>query len=134
MRMGFAADEEQSLFPPMRRTKDPGASAVLADLDCLEQDHLRCEACHALVDRVVRNWLESGRLDDVQRQRLRAVLDELATIYAAHIQLEETRVFAVASRMLKPEQLREIGEEMKERRSLTNLRPRTTGSSEKSSL
>lgn len=113
------ADEEQSLFPRMRRSDNPDARAVMADLDCLEHDHRRCEACHALVDCEVRNWLETSRLQNGQRKRLRAALDELAGIYAAHIQLEEQRVFAVASHVLQSEQVREIGEEMRERRWLT---------------
>lgn len=115
------ADEEQSLFPRMRRSNDPHARAVMADLESLEHDHRRCDECHALVDGVVRNWLETGHLDVGQRQQLRSALDELASIYAAHIQLEEQRIFAVASHILRPEQLRGIGEEMKERRSLTAL-------------
>lgn len=115
------ADEEESLFPRMRHSSDADARAVLADLDRLEHDHVRCETCHASVNQIVRQWLEVGRLDGVLQNRLRATLDELATIYTGHIQLEETRVFAIASHILKPEQLREIGDEMKERRSLTNL-------------
>jgi hemerythrin-like domain-containing protein len=40
-------------------------------------------------------------------------------MYDAHIQLEEGQVFLLASRLLKRDQLQEIGEEMKQRRSLT---------------
>lgn len=115
------ADEEQSLFPRMRSSGDPDAREVMADLECLENDHRGCEALHSLVDRVVRSWLETGRLDDAQRERLRAALDELEKAYAAHIQLEEDEVFVVAVRILKSEQIREIGEEMRKRRSLANL-------------
>lgn len=113
------ADEEQSLFPQIRRSQNSDARAVMADLDPLERDHRRCEACHELVDRVVCDRLETGRLDEARRRRLRAALDELATVYAAHIRLEEEQVFVVASRMLKSEELREIGEEMKQRRALS---------------
>lgn len=114
------ADEEQSLFPRMRCSEDPAARAVMADLDRLEHDHRRCEDCHSLVDLVVGHWLESGRLDAAQRTRLRAALDELADVYAAHIRLEDQQVFAVAKRILNPEAVREIGEEMRARRSLTS--------------
>jgi hemerythrin-like domain-containing protein len=112
------ADEEQSLFPRMRCADDPKARAIMEDLDRLENDHRRCEACHLLVDQMVREWLETGRLDAVQRKRLRTALDELANVYAAHIQMEEQRIFPVASQVLKPEQVRKIGEEMRELRSL----------------
>jgi hemerythrin-like domain-containing protein len=115
------ADEEQSLFPRMRRSDDPAVRAVMADLDGLEHDHRRCEQCHAIVDQMVRQWLDFGRLDEAQRMRLRAALDELARVYAHHIRLEEERVFAVASHVLNSEQLREIGEEMQQRRGLSTL-------------
>lgn len=114
------ADEEQSLFPRLRRSQSSDAQAVMAELQHLEHDHRRCEEGHALIDRIVHQWLAADRLDEVQRKRLRAALDALATVYAAHIQLEEQRVFAIASQILKPEQLREIGAEMKQRRSLTH--------------
>ena len=111
------ADEEQSLFPRMRCSDDPDARAVMADIDRLESDHRRCEERHSLVDRVVRDWLRTGRLGDTQRSSLRAALDQLTETYAAHIQLEEQRVFTVASRILRTEEVREIGEEMRTRRS-----------------
>ncbi|GMW01641.1 MAG: hypothetical protein AMXMBFR84_27780 [Candidatus Hydrogenedentota bacterium] len=125
------ADEEQSLFPRMRYSGDPDAREVTADLERLENDHRGCEALHSLVDRVVRSWLETGRLDDAQRERLRPALDELEEIYAAHIQLEEGKVFAIAVRILKSEEIREIGEEMRKRRSLASLGHVGAGLSEK---
>lgn len=118
------ADEEQSLFPRLRRSDDPDARTVIAQLDSLERDHRRCEGCHEQVAGIVRKWLETGRLDEAQRRHLRATLDELSNVYAAHIQMEEQRVFAVASHILEPVQLRDIGEEMRRRRSLaTGLSP-----------
>lgn len=119
------ADEEQSLFPRMRRRDDPDARAVMADLGRLEHDHRRCEACHAIVDGVVRDWLATGELNEVQRKRLRSALNELTNVYAAHIKIEEQRVFAVASQILSPEQVCSIGDEMRERRSL-KLHPLVT--------
>ncbi|GMV94858.1 MAG: hemerythrin domain-containing protein [Candidatus Hydrogenedentes bacterium] len=115
------ADEEQSLFPRMRSSGDLDARAVLADLERLANDHRGCEALHAHVHGVVSNWLGTGRLDATQRSGLRAALDELIRIYAAHIQLEEGHVFVVADRILRAEQIQEIGEEMRERRSLAGL-------------
>lgn len=116
------ADEEESLFPRMRNSGDAEALAVLANLDRLEQDHRRCEECHAAAARIAGEWLEKGWIDRRQHQLLRTALDELAAIYTEHIRLEDTRVFVIASRVLKPEQLGEIGEEMARRRSLTKGR------------
>lgn len=115
------ADEEQSLFPRMRCSDDSSARAVMTDLDGLERDHRSCEALHTLVDREVRSWLEAGRIVGVQRQRLREALNALEKIYTAHIKFEEEQVFPVAARILRSEHLREIGEEMKERRSIVSL-------------
>lgn len=112
------ADEEQSLFPRMRASECSDARVVAMELDRLERDHRWGEANHALVERLVRQWLAMGRIDDQRRKSLQQALDELASMYAAHIQLEEQRVFVLASYMLRPEQLCEIGEEMKRRRSL----------------
>ena len=112
------ADEEESVFPRMRSSLNADAREAAAELDRLEHDHRRGEACHSLVDRLVREWLDTGCIDEEQRRNLRAALDELATMYAAHIRLEEQRIFMLASHVLRAEQLREIGEEMKRRRSL----------------
>jgi hypothetical protein len=90
----------------------------MAELDRLEDDHRRCEVCHGLVDQLARQWLETGRIEEGQRRRLHAALDDLTAIYAAHIQVEEERVFQVASQALGPAQVRAIGAEMRERRSL----------------
>lgn len=125
------ADEEHSLFPRMRSSDDSAAHAVMADLKRLESDHRGCEALHLLVDRLVRDWLRRGWLGSRQQERLRVALGKLEEIYAAHIQLEEQRVFAVAARVLRSEQVREIGEEMRGRRSLTSLGHITEGSLEK---
>jgi hemerythrin-like domain-containing protein len=113
------ADEEQSLFPRLRSEESAETRAVVMELDRLESDHREGEANHALVDELVRRWLAAGRLDEAARPRLRRALDELAAMYDAHIQLEEGQVFLLASRLLKRDQLQEIGEEMKQRRSLT---------------
>lgn len=115
------ADEEESLFPRMRESADAEIHSAMAELDLLERDHRRGELGHKAVDRMVRQWLETGRLDEDQRKRLQAALDDLAAMYDAHIRLEEQRVFVVASHVLRTEQLREIGAEMRRRRSLATF-------------
>lgn len=113
------ADEEHSLFPRMRLSDNTPAGEVMDELNRLESDHRQGEVCHTLVDELVHHWLETGHIDEVQRKSLRAVLDELETMYTAHIRLEEQRVFPAASQILNADQVREIGEEMKTRRALT---------------
>jgi hemerythrin-like domain-containing protein len=110
------SDEEQSLFPRMRRSADVQAHAVMAELGQLEGEHRRADACHAQVDELGREWLAKGSLDDPQRATMCALLDELVTLYAAHIQLEEQRVFEVAAKTLTASELAEVGVEMRQRR------------------
>jgi hypothetical protein len=62
-------------------------------------------------------------MDEPRRKSLRAALDELATMYAAHIALEEQQVFVLAACTMTATQLREIGLEMKRRRSLVGSGP-----------
>lgn len=112
------ADEEASLFPRLRANDSPQARAVLVEVERLEHDHRTCEEEHATVDRLVRQWIVSGRIDMAQREVLRSSLAKLAAIYSAHIHLEEHKVFAVALQALPAGEIRQIGEEMKQRRSI----------------
>jgi hemerythrin-like domain-containing protein len=111
------ADEEASLFPRLRDIDSVEVRGVLSEIERLESDHRTCEEAHAAVDRLVRQWLSSGRIDEAPRANLRSTLAKLDEIYAAHIRLEEQRVFEVASRALPAGAIRRIGEEMKRRRS-----------------
>lgn len=117
------ADEEQSLFPRLRCGGSDQARVAMAELDRLERDHRRGEAGHALVDRLGRQWLAAGRIDEGSRTHLQEALEALVSMYSAHIRVEEQEVFVLASETLRPEQLRDIGEEMKRRRSLGDLKP-----------
>lgn len=110
------ADEEESLFPRMRRSGDAEVLAVMAELDRLEADHRRADERHAQVDELGRKWLATGSLEEGDLATLRALLDELVSLYAAHIQLEEQRMFEVAARMIDEGDLGEVGREMRRRR------------------
>jgi hemerythrin-like domain-containing protein len=110
------ADEEQSLFPRMRRSGVAEARAVMAELDQLEADHRHADELHAQVDALGRKWLATGSLDERDRATMRALLDDLASLYAAHIRLEEQRVFEVAARTLDRGDLGAVGHEMRGRR------------------
>jgi hemerythrin-like domain-containing protein len=110
------ADEEQSLFPRLRRTDDAEAIAVISELNLLEAEHRRADACHAQVEALGREWLEAEYLNPNKCINLRALLQELSVLYAAHIQLEEERVFEIAVRTLAADDLDEMGAEMRQRR------------------
>lgn len=128
------ADEEVSLFPRMREKSHADARDVMAELDHLERDHRRAEVCHQRVDDLARHWLQRGRLDKSQLTNLQSALDELIAMYVRHIRLEEEQVFVLASRLLPADQLQEMGEEMKQRRSLTPIRPMGSGDLENRSV
>lgn len=110
------ADEEESLFPRLSESGDAEAQSVLAELERLAADHRRAEACHAQVEELGREWLQSGRIAPSNRAAMNGLLDELVALYAAHIRLEEDRVFDVAAKVLKPGELSEVGVEMQRRR------------------
>jgi hemerythrin-like domain-containing protein len=111
------ADEEQSLFPRLRASGAAEARAVMAELDRLEAEHRRADACHAKVDELGRAWLQAERIDVPDRTALRALIDEMIALYAVHIRLEDERVFEVAAQTLKASDLSEVGLEMRRRRT-----------------
>lgn len=110
-------DEEQSLFPRLRQVDDADVRQALAEIDHLEADHRDAEAAHAQVERIGRQWLAAGRLPVTERAQLLATLDVLTRTYARHIQIEDQRIFTLASRVLDVGSLAEVGMEMRLRRA-----------------
>ncbi len=110
------ADEEQSLFPRLRQSDHAEVRAVMAEMDRLEDDHRAADERHARVEELGRQWLETGSIDDQNREALREQLDALATLYTAHIRLEEDRVFEAAARTMDRVALDAVGSEMRKRR------------------
>ncbi len=111
-------DEEASLFPRMRATRDPRAAAALKALERLEADHQVADAAHAEVDRLGREWLDAGRLEPPDAERLIATLRELRELYRRHIAVEDNEVFVLAGSLLPPDQVEALGREMAIRRGL----------------
>ncbi len=111
-------DEEQSLFPRMRKSGDPEVIAALAELDRLEADHRQAENVHQRIDEIGGAWLKTGRLRAQDLAELRALVDELHVAYAAHIHLEDESIFRLATQVLDEQSLVAIGDEMKRRRIL----------------
>jgi hemerythrin-like domain-containing protein len=111
------ADEEASLFPRLRQTRDAAATAALAVVERLERDHGEADAHHRAVDGLVRRWLADDRLAAADAEALAAHLAALAAIYGPHIAIEDRELFPAAARLLSPEDLRAIGGEMAARRA-----------------
>ena len=108
------ADEEQSLFPRMR---SECAADESCDLNRLEQDHSFADEWHAKVDALYTQWIADASLTLEDQIALKDATGQLAQLYAAHIEVEETVVFPFAARALSPESIAAIGQEFKTRRS-----------------
>jgi hemerythrin-like domain-containing protein len=91
------ADEEESLFPRLRRVDHAGLQAILAHIDSLEHDHECAGKAHDEVDRLGQMWLANGRISPEEALRLSTVLDQLVRLYRRHIAIEDTEIFPFAS-------------------------------------
>lgn len=112
-------DEENSLFPLMRQSADPRVIAALETIDSLEREHVSATTRHEQVDQIFSGWLASGTVAPEPRRRLVETLDDLHEMYAQHIAVEDSRIFPLAAGTLRPDQLRQLGTEMAERRGLS---------------
>lgn len=110
------ADEEESLFPRLRRMDNPEVAAALGTLDPLERDHRRADALHAHVDRLGKKCLSGGNLSREEAHEFSQAVAALASIYKEHIRIEDELVFPVAGKVLSAEEKSAIAGEMAARR------------------
>lgn len=111
-------DEEQSLFPRLRKIDRPDLQALLARVDSLEEEHVCAEKGHAEVDRLGQLWLSDGKLPSGQAARLTTVLAQLEELYRHHIAMEDAEVFPIAAEALPASERAAVGNEMASRRRL----------------
>lgn len=112
------ADEEESLFPRLRRLRAPEIAAVLAKVDSLEEDHACADRHHAEVDRLGQLWLQQGRLSSEDAERFSTLVKQLSDLYSRHIGIEDREVFPFAAAALPAVDRETIGAEMAARRGL----------------
>jgi len=112
------ADEEESLFPRLRRLCTPEIAALLAKADSLEEDHACADRHHAEIDRLGQLWLQQGRLSAGDAARLCILVTQLSDLHRHHIGVEDREVFPFAARALAAADLASIGAEMAARRGL----------------
>lgn len=111
------ADEEESLFPRVRvRARPPGKSFAL--LTVLHGDHLAVVEAHDTVERLGSAWLLDDQLAADDAKSFLDLLCGLRETYQEHIEIEETRLFPFAAKILTPLDLQNIGKEMAQRRGL----------------
>lgn len=110
------ADEEESLFPRLRRMDNPEVEAALGTLDPLERDHRRADALHVQVDRLGQKCLAAGSLSSTDAREFAEAVAELESIYKQHIRIEDELVFPIAGRALSAKEKAAIASEMAVRR------------------
>ena len=108
------ADEEQSLFPRLRRGS---AVEALAELQALENDHRRAGELHAAIEQSYHLWVDTGGLSAADEQRLIETAATLSHLYEQHIRIEEETIFPRAARTLDKQTIEVIGEEFRARRA-----------------
>jgi hemerythrin-like domain-containing protein len=112
------ADEEESLFPRLRRLDAADVDPVLARIESLEQDHECADRNHAEIDRLGQWWLAEGQLSAQDVSQFRSLASQLEGLYRYHIGVEENEVFPFAARVLTPTEQQAIGNEMAARRGI----------------
>jgi hemerythrin-like domain-containing protein len=111
------ADEEESLFPRLRQTRDRRTPALLARIESLEEEHGCADRLHAEVDRLGQSWLANGELK-AGAAHLVTILTQLREIYRHHIAAEDNEVFPAAAAVLSDSDRQAIGKEMASRRGI----------------
>jgi hemerythrin-like domain-containing protein len=110
------ADEEESLFPRLRRVHHPEIESALSRLELLEEEHRWAAPLHAEVGRLGRQYLSTGNLSSPDVGDFRRAVASLASMYKQHIGVEDELVFPLAERMLSDADKAAIAEEMARRR------------------
>jgi len=112
------ADEEESLFPRLRRIDSPQVQEIFAKVDRLQSDHRHADEQHSAVDAIGSRWLAAGYLDPREGARFAALLGDLSELYREHIPLEEKEIFPVAKNVLSAPAQESMGQEMAQRRGV----------------
>lgn len=111
-------DEEDSLFPRLRKSLTTEARQAMSQMDDLHQDHSVADAKHLAVDALGNRWLANGHLPPDDAQAMTEALEFLRALYQRHIALEDAEIFPLAGRLLPPDEISAIAREMAARRGL----------------
>ncbi len=107
-------DEENSLFPRLRMKL---SGEQIAFLDSLESQHIKADAILARLKQLVEEIANQEPVSGALIGEYRECAAELRSLYAAHIQSEDTVFTAMAKAALNESELAEISLEMRERRT-----------------
>ena len=112
------ADEEQSLFPRLRRVRSISVEHALSKIDELEREHHWAETLNKEVDDLGRRYLIRGKLSSAEVGKFRSHVASLSGMYKRHISVEDRDLFPVAEGALPQADKLAIAEEMAKRRTL----------------
>jgi pyridoxamine 5'-phosphate oxidase len=108
-------DEEVDLLPLLEATaKDLDAGVLQELMPRILQEHQQMEAAWKLLDRQL-SAIASGQATSLST----ADVDRFATLYDAHMQLEESAIAPMALRLFTAEQIAALGAAMRARRGLS---------------
>jgi hemerythrin-like domain-containing protein len=112
------ADEEESLFPRLRKIAQPEIQTALEEMQELEADHEQAGKWHEIVEQLGRKWLSEALLTPENVEELENALGNLSKLYRRHIALEDNSLFPVAAAVLGDTEKADVGSEMARRRGL----------------
>jgi len=110
------ADEEEDLFPELRRVERPDIEQVVERVTRLQSEHLAATAWHRQVHELGERWLRQNYLLPHEAVELKSILTFLTELYRGHIAVEENEVFPVAEEALSAFEKEAIGRRMAMRR------------------
>jgi len=110
------ADEEEDLFPELRRADRPDIEQIVARVSRLESEHSIATAWHHQVHDIGERWLRQDYLLPHEIAELQRVLTSLTELYRGHIAVEENEIFPVMEEVLSTFEKEAIGHRMALRR------------------
>lgn len=112
------ADEEESLFPRLRRIESADVRALLPRIESLEEEHGCAAISHGELDLLGQRWLNDGSMPPEQASQFLRLSLTLRDLYRHHIAIEDNEVFPAAAAAFSTADREAIGNEMASRRSL----------------
>ena len=112
------ADEEEDLFPRLRRVERPDIEGIIMGVSRLESEHSIATAWHQQVHEIGERWLRQNYLLPHEAVELKKVLTSLTEMYRGHIALEENQIFPMAQETLSASEKEAIGRRMAARRGV----------------
>lgn len=109
-------DEEESLFPRLRKHGGSGGEEALAAMTELESQHRTAEQMHQQFDEFVLTLPRDGSADSRELDCFSDMAADLMAFYRPHIFMENNMVFPIAGRVLPAAEIHALGEEMRARR------------------